>query len=272
MVLAASLGAGSAGAIVGTSSARSRYDTHGPIPAVLNRIDLESSATCERYMWQGVLHERNRATGFRGCDDPDPHEVVAIGDSFTWGVGVRASEAWPALIGSANAGIAGANADDELRMLRDAYDRRPAWISHAHTIVLGVCLNDAMSGGPKPGWYGWRARANSVGLLRRAGLGITFAVENRTAWEHREDMVRLAWEQTAWLVRKLGARPVAITLMTPETGDEQLSRKYERGLRDAGWQVVPHPEVPTPGVVSVWEAHPNAEAHRRFAEAIRGAL
>lgn len=255
-----------ANAAVQMSVPWNRFDALPPVPPELARQPLPSSADCKRYLWQGALHEQNTRTGFRGCADPEPREVVALGDSYTFGMGVQAEQAWPALIGATNAGVPGDNAPEELRTLRKSLAANDPWIGKAKTLVLGVCENDAWDWAVQ--YPRWRKIANQYPLLRRFGLGLTGRVEYQAGWDFYSEPTIASWQMMAELAKSRGIRPLAIVLYTPETGTPALARKMESGLREAGWDVIPHAKVNPPSVVSRWEAHPSAAAHRLFAEAI----
>ncbi len=248
----------------------SRFAALPAPPPDLAWLELESTPTCHRFRWHGVLHE-DGPHGYRGCADPEPRPVVALGDSFTWGHGVRAEEAWPALLGATNLGVRGENATDT----RQRLGRLAPYFERAQTVVLGACLNDTGAAysfddlAKAPLLDRWAER---FALLKRAGYGRSYRRENDLGWRARGEQTVRDWRAISTAARDALARPIAVVLATPETSSRALVRAFEAGLVRAGWEVVPTPRVAAPGVVSRWEAHPNAAAHRAFAAAIRGRL
>ena len=131
----------------GYSSVHQRSETPGlifePKPGASARLQTSDYDTVVRI---------NRY-GMRG-PEPSPPErqdvlrVAAIGDSFTFGMGVEAEEAWPALLQSRlalpgrvvetlNFGVCGYSIDENLAVLEH---KTPAW--KPRVVVLGYFFND----------------------------------------------------------------------------------------------------------------------------------
>jgi lysophospholipase L1-like esterase len=85
-----------------------RSVTHFPVNTVSNRIPNVELG----YVLDPDLHDVD-ANGFRNLSIPDRVDIVAIGDSHTQGINVRAEESWPAVLSRRlnktvyNAGIGG---------------------------------------------------------------------------------------------------------------------------------------------------------------------
>lgn len=137
--------------------------------------------------WHGHLHVRN-ADGMRtlGKYPPKPagvFRILAVGDSLTYGAGVAAEEAWPAVLGRLlgpgfevlNLGVCGAQSEPIAELVRQQFEpaecvystlshaerliakgpRSPAKMCQRYRldpdlIVYGMCLNDLLPNDTPP--------------------------------------------------------------------------------------------------------------------------
>ena len=76
--------------------------------------------------------------------------IVAVGDSFTWGDGVHAEDAWPARLERRANALPGSPPVEVLNWSRRGWNTRTEWLSlerylsrlEPDLVVLGYCLND----------------------------------------------------------------------------------------------------------------------------------
>jgi lysophospholipase L1-like esterase len=231
------------------------------MPAELRAVPVEPPpGTVRAVRWMGRVHA-STAEGFRA--PPAASEVVALGDSYTYGVGVAESEAWPALVGATNLGIPGAQSEDVAAIARTWLPRlRP------RTVVYGVCGNDLLPSGAAQATrtLPWWTAQTRIGLLAGAAwraTGPSF-YEDITA---RGEPARFARDLAAIrdAAAEVGADLVVVVLdVHTETPEAQaLARTIAEAGRSVGVEVL----VPAHGgaPVSRWEGHPDAATHRAYA-------
>jgi lysophospholipase L1-like esterase len=271
------------------------------------RVEVEGARRA--YYWHGKLHV-HRANRMRGLDPfpvktDDTFTVMAVGDSLTLGMGVDATEAWPARLESglseggrarvANLGVCGDQSEDVLRVVGEFLPTL-----NSDLVVYGVCVNDLLPSNereniPKSNWalplpgrvklyfttrvlfFNLMERRYDSFLMRR-GLRPDFIGYVMDGYEERLERFRGDVRRMNALATGAGKPPVmAILLLVANFHDERYPRvlaDMEGALRDAGMTVVESARyLPESAgkymAVSFWEGHPNPEAHRVFAKALR---
>lgn len=256
----------------------------------------------DSFYWQGVLHEKD-SNGFRKLLDHWPKKsertrIMAIGDSFTYGLGVRLSDTYPAqlerLLGDRyevlNVGLPGLNSTQVLRLLEKMTpELKP------DLIIYGMCLNDFLDeredpakgnqpyAPPIPAWLrdplitrtrlgaaldtGYNKLLLTLHLRSTVADDIMSSIETRTTRFERDVEGMNAWA-------KLNNLPPVIGMVLdnlPSKESQRLAHTAEGAMRKAGMQVVPTDNYYAlyggrALVVSPWEGHPSKEAHEIFAE------
>ena len=254
--------------------------------------------------WHGVPHITD-ADGFRRLNgpfpppQPDRFRIVVLGDSMTYGFGVAADWAYPALlqrildrthrIEVINLGVPGAQSTDIARMMaRMVPELRP------NLVLYGMCLNDFLPSGeqetahavgiPLPNWIRLlgveRTRLGRLlddayrNLLVTLGISRDFwddVLKDFSAYQNRfqSDMKDLRRIGDA-----AGLPPVTAIVLDqlPSLGSRghRIATIAEAAFRTAGLNIVPteafyRAQNGRPLFVSRWELHPNEEAHAIFA-------
>lgn len=281
------------------------------MPEALARREVTVPGAHAAWWWQGQLHVFD-AEGFRRTEPFPPRRpgvlrVVAVGDSLTYGYGVAAEEAWPAVLerelGRArpvevlNLGVCGAQSEE----IGGVVERHLAALA-PDLVVYGVCLNDFLPAGRAeyannrawpvsfPGSahleaatrLGALAAAGYDRLLMRLGVRADFTTDIlRGFGGYRERFAR----DVALLNRAVTARglPPVVALVLDQRPDTRgagwrIAQAAEEALRAAGMTVVPAEGYVRANdgrldlVVSRWEGHPGAEAHRIFAAELTRAI
>ena len=272
------------------------------MPEALQRREARVAGATEAYWWQGQLHvfdaDRLRRTTPLPRKTPGTFRIAAFGDSLTYGEGVAAEEAWPAVLEKAlqreyrvevlNLGVCGAQSEDVNRLAE-----RLLPSLDADLVLYGVCLNDFLPSGhgeyrKNRAWsvnlpyayhleYGTRlgglVAAAYDKLLMRVGVRADFATDILRDFHHYQR--RFAGDTAALnrFVTGRGLPPVAALVLnqTPRTSGQEweIGRLAEKHLLSAGMAVIPSDYIRVHSgrdlAVSRWEGHPNAEAHRIFA-------
>lgn len=272
------------------------------LPDELSRREIKIPGAREAYYWQGKLHvfdaDSLRRTTPLPPKAPGIFRIAAFGDSLTYGEGVAAEEAWPAVLERElqreyrvevlNLGVRGFQSEDVRRLaerLLPALD--------ADLVLYGVCLNDFLPSGhvqysKNRAWsvnlpygphleYGTRlgglvATAYDR-LLMRIGVRTDFYTD--ILRDFRDYQQRFAGDTAAKnrFVTALGLPPVTALVLnqSPRTSGQgwQIGQLAERHMLAAGMAVIPADYLRVHSgrdlTVNRWESHPNAEAHRIFA-------
>jgi len=272
------------------------------MPDELNRREVEIPGAREAYYWQGKLHvfdaNRLRRTTPLPPKAPATFRIAAFGDSLTYGEGVAAEEAWPAVLERElqreyrvevlNLGVRGFQSEDILR-----FAERLLPSLDADLVLYGVCLNDFLPSGHNEysknrAWsvnmpygphleydtrLGGLVAAAYDRLLMRIGVRTDFYTDILS--DFRDYQQRFASDTAAKnrLVTARGLPPVTALVLNqaPSTRGQgwQIGQLAERHLLAAGMAVIPadYLRVHSGRDLSVnrWEGHPNAEAQRIFA-------
>ena len=272
------------------------------MPEALQRREAQVTGATEAYWWQGQLHvldaNRLRRTTPLPPKAPGIFRIAAFGDSLTYGEGVAAEEAWPAVLERElqreyraevlNLGVCGAQSADVLRLAE-----RLLPSLDADLVLYGVCLNDFLPSGHgqyrmNRAWsvnlpygfhleYGTRlgglVAAAYDRLLMRVGVRADFATD--ILRDFRNYQLRFAGDTMAMndFVTARGLPPVSGLVLNqfPRTSGQwwQIGQLAEKYLLAAGMAVIPADYLRVHSgrdfSVSRWESHPNAEAQRIFA-------
>lgn len=249
------------------------------------------------YVWQGQQHLRDR-DDFRRLEGPWPVKgarprVLAIGDSYTLGLGIAADEAWPAQLSRIsgdevlNFGHLGWQSDKIAALVRDFFEPVASTVTVAgksvdfagkhlrfgdlkpDRIVWAVCLNDSLGGDDEI--LQWHPYLQShLGIVRLVARRMAPTFEQDL--ERHQDLPRFV-RDVATIARLASDHDVPLTVAVFDNlGMTARVAQAEAAIRAAGVEPM-HFELP-PGdwTVSPTEHHPNAEAHRKFAQAIMRAL
>ncbi len=285
------------------------------IPDEWARRIVQVSGADVAYFWHGKLHLVNQ-WGYRWLLPLAPKgtrpRIAALGDSLTYGYGVAADEAWPAVLEALtgyevlNFGRSGASSEDVVSNARALLEpvecihssMPPELAAHAppmpsrkclpfghvdpDRLLYAVCLNDLL-----PSGIGERSAPNNACTRRfRVCKLAGDAFYRATAPTFEEDvrqrgsLARFARDvrELDRLARSHGLPPVLAMVVSQSPGvHTDLIDAIESTLRDAGLDVIPSARY-TRGhegenwTVSRWEGHPNAAAERRFAETFAAAL
>jgi lysophospholipase L1-like esterase len=273
------------------------------MPEALRRREAQVPGAVEAYWWQGQLHvldeNRLRRTTPLPPKTPGVFRIAAFGDSLTYGEGVAAEDAWPAVLERElqrghrvevlNLGICGWQIEDIRRLAE-----RLLPSLDADLVLYGMCLNDFLPTGrgeyrKNRAWsvnlphgfhleYGTRlgglVAAAYDRLLMKAGVRVDFYTD--ILRDFRSYQKRFAADAATMnrFVTARGLPPVTALVLNqaPATSGKswQIGQLAEQHMRAAGMTVVPAAEYLRAHSgrdlsVSRWEGHPNPEAHRIFA-------
>jgi lysophospholipase L1-like esterase len=272
------------------------------MPEALRRRETQVPGASEAYWWHGHLHvldaDRLRRTTPLPPRAPGVFRIAAFGDSLTYGEGVAAEEAWPAVLERElgaehrvevlNLGVSGSESEDILRLAE-----RLLPSIEPDLVLYGVCLNDFLPSGRREyrnnrAWsfalphgyhleHGTRLGALAVRaydqLLMRLGVRADFFTDILRDFRGYQQRFALDVAALNRLVTARGLPPVVALVLNQSpslTGPGlEIGRLAEGHLRAAGMAVIPAGYIRAHAgrsfAVSRWEGHPNAEAHRIFA-------
>ena len=246
------------------------------IPRELAERPVSVPGATRAYYWQGELHVHDQNQMRRTSPFPPrgaQSRVVAVGDSLTDGYGVASEATYSALIEQAlgvevlNLGVSGNQTAQVLAAIR-------RWVPELQpdVVVYGVCINDFLELQISL----QRSRFLLVNELRRS-FGDTQAELVIRDMSHG----RVRFRREVLEMRRAVAVPlIGMVLVSSDDPDElRIAAIAERLLAEADFTVVPV-ESYLPAIrehrgsltVSRWERHPNAEAHRLYAEALGPAI
>jgi hypothetical protein len=314
MLLTASLTAG----CILIESFLSAYDSKSQkssnilIPKEWKRRSVSVAGASFAYYWHNILHVHDRNHMRRTSPFPpksrDRFRVMVVGDSLTYGYGVREEETYPKQIETIlkknfnvevlNLGVSGYQSEDVLKIVKKFVP-----LLRPDLIIYGVCLNDFLPSGvgqyennlaysfPIPGAVKnflsekthlgrLMGEAYNDGLMK---LGFrndfyTDILEDFKNYQTRfardvKDMNMFA------LDRELPPIIAMVLNQYPELHSKgyQIAMAAERHLANAGMTVIPTEEFykkynGQSMAVSRWEGHPNTKAHKIFADFIAARL
>ena len=265
------------------------------------------------FYWHGKLHLQNpdglRVAGSYQLDE-GAFRIVALGDGFTYGYGVEAEEAYPAVLERSlaghgrvrvyNLGVPGFSSGDYVRLAGQAV--APL---QPHLVILGLCLDDLDMCRPRnrddtswrlplPGFliapFAEETRTGRLWssgfdrLLRLAGLRDDFLPHAMRTFDARLARLRVELVEINRRCVDLMGLPVLAMVLDERPGEfdcdrSRLVRLVERAASDAQMDVLPsepfrrdHAAGRVLLTVSRWEGHPNALAHRLWGEILADAV
>jgi lysophospholipase L1-like esterase len=258
------------------------------------------------YYWHNILHVHDK-NGMRRTTPFPPKldgrfRIMIVGDSFTYGYGVREEETYPMQIESAlnenfnvevlNLGVIGYQSEDVLKIVRKYVP-----LLQPDLIIYGVCINDFLPHGT--GTYrnnmayqfpftkvikNFLSKRTNLGRLIRdtynsvlMRLGLRNDFYEDILKDFKNYQVRFARDvrDMNHFVLNRGLPPIVAMVLDqyPELHSKgyQVAMAAERHLTNAGMTVIPTEEFykkydKQVMVVSPWEIHPNAKAHKIFAD------
>jgi lysophospholipase L1-like esterase len=279
------------------------------MPEAQQRRETQVPGAVEAYWWQGQLHvfdaDRLRRTTPLPAKAPGTFRIAAFGDSLTYGEGVAAAEAWPAVLEGElqpdyrvevlNLGVCGAQSEDVRRLAERLLPRL-----EADLVLYGVCLNDFLPSGRgqyrnNRAWtvnlpygyhleYGTRlgglVAAAYDRLLMRVGVRADFTTDILRDFHNYQRRFAADVAGLNRFVTSRGLPPVVALVLNqqPATSGQawQIGQLAEKLLVAGGATVIPADYLSVYRgrdlTVSRWEAHPSAEAHRIFAGAFLAAV
>jgi len=282
------------------------------IPEEWKRRPVTVPGAQSAYSWHGKLHVHDaqglrRAVPFRPKQE-DRCRIIVLGDSLTYGYGVAEEEAYPRVLEGSlaadyrvevlNLGVSGWQSAN----IASAAEHFVPDLS-PDLVVYGMCLNDFLEASegeetnrsrraypfPLPERFTWEMKSRTLlaeiieerydRLLMLLGLRLDFfddILHGFAGYRNRfaADVARLNATSIG-----AGLPPVVALVVSQSAGKRarQIAAIAERLMDGAGLDV-----VPSAGYleaiggrtlsVSAWEGHPNAEAHRLFAAALRRRL
>jgi lysophospholipase L1-like esterase len=246
--------------------------------------------------WAHGALVRTNSAGMRDRERPRAKpagtlRIAAVGDSFTFGFGVAAEDAYPSVLETLlregappggpryevlNFGVGGYSTQDEALVVRH---KVVEW--EPDLIVLGYVANDPETDPiqplhayyHEPAWWQHShvlrlaAQMRNVADVRRYGGGdyVTYLHRCPEKWRSVVD----AFYDIS-VVAKRREIPVVVAVF-PLPGD--LAQQVERAARDCDFSVVHVPFPHDPAMPSeLADGHPNPYGHRRAAEAIRDVI
>jgi len=274
------------------------------MPVEWQKRDILVPGSKSAHYWHEILFVFDE-NGMRRTEPFPPRRknvcrVVIVGDSLTYGYGVRIEETYPSILAGTlseqgsvevlNLGVSGRASGEILGIVREFVPKL-----NPDIVVYGVCLNDFLPNGvgeystPQVSWIPVRlkvflASRTKVGALVRdsySDLLVALGIQNDFFDDILKDYgsyrSRFARDLKAMndFVTSQGIPPVVSVVLDqyPEYGGRgyRISRFAEEAALEAGMTVVPTEEYYRQHdgermSVSRWEGHPNSRAHKLFAD------
>jgi lysophospholipase L1-like esterase len=275
------------------------------MPKEWERRPTTVPGAAQAFYWQGQLTVKNEYGMRRSEPFPakqaDRFRIMVVGDSLTFGPGVAVEDTYPAVLERElgrdyrvevlNLGIGGYQTENILWVIKTfAPQLQP------DLIVYGVCLNDFLPS--RVGEYRGNAYPFPLPAAVKDFLIRSTLVGQIIAQGYNEFLIRLGLRRDFYgdiladlhgeqkkfeadvramseFNRGLGLPPMVAMVLNqaPRTAGPpwQLAKLAESDLASAGMTVIPVDDYYRQHdraimAVSKWEPHPNAEAHRIFAE------
>jgi len=276
------------------------------MPQEWKRRNVNIPGAFEAYYWHNILHVQNKS-GMRRIG-PFPSKldggfrIMIVGDSLTYGYGVREEETYPKQIEAAlkrdfnvevlNLGVNGMQSEGILKIVR-----KYTLPLQPDLIIYGVCLNDFLP--PHvPDYQNNMAYRFPIpeaiketfsertllgrlvseaynNILMKLGLRNDFYADILKDFKNYQTRFARDVKEMNQFVLDRGLPPVVAIVLNqyPELHSKgyQLAMAAEQHLTQAGMTLIPTGEFynkndKQPMTVSPWEGHPNAEAHKIFAD------
>lgn len=275
------------------------------MPQEWKKRDVKIPGAFEAFYWHDILHVHNKS-GMRRTEPFPPksdHQfrIMIVGDSLTYGYGVREEETYPRQIEAAlktnfnvevlNLGVNGKQSKEILEVVR-----KYTQTLQPDLIIYGVCLNDFLPAHvadyqnnmayrfPMPEaikeilsertFLGRLVSDAYNNILMKLGLRNDFFRDILKDFNHYQTrFARDVKEMNDFaLDRGLPSMVAMVLNQFPELHSKgyQIAMAAEKHLSNAGMEVIPTEEYYKKYdkqlmVVSPWEGHPNAKAHKIFA-------
>ncbi len=258
------------------------------------------------YYWHNILHVHDENQMRRIAPFPPKLDgkfrIMIVGDSLTYGYGVREEETYPVQIEAAlkrnfnvealNLGISGYQSEDVLKIVKQCTP-----LLQPDLIIYGVCLNDFLPSGvgqyqnnmaylfPIPESFKRYFSAKTClgrlvsdaynNVLMKLGLRNDFYTDILKDFKNYQTRFARDVRDMNHFVLDRGLPPIVAMVLNqvPDLNSKgyQIAMLAEGHLKSAGITVIPTEEYyqlygQHKMMVSPWEKHPNAEAHKIFAD------
>lgn len=228
--------------------------------------------------------------------------IIVVGDSLTFGYGVRNEETYPSQIETTlkkkfnvealNLGVSGCQSEDVLKIVREYTP-----LLQPDLIIYGVCLNDFLPSGvreyendmaykfPLPeGMKTFLSERTSIGqlvsrayncLLMDIGLRNDFWTDILKDFKNYQTRFSKDVKTMNEFALSIGLPPIVAMVLNqyPDLNSKgyQIAMAAERHLTNAGMTVISTEKFyrnydKQRMMVSPWEGHPSAKAHKIFAD------
>jgi len=276
------------------------------MPQEWKKKNVKITGAFEAYYWHNILHVHNKS-GMRRIEPFPPKSdrrfrIMIVGDSLTYGYGVREEETYPKQIEAAlktnfnvevlNLGVNGKQSKEILEVIR-----KYTPTLQPDLIIYGVCLNDFLPAHvadyqnnmayrfPIPEaikeTFSERTLLGRLvsdaynNILMKLGLRNDFYADILKDFKNYQTRFARDVKEMNQFVLDRGLPPVVAIVLNqyPELHSKgyQLAMAAEQHLTQAGMTLIPTGEFynkndKQPMTVSPWEGHPNDEAHKIFAD------
>lgn len=258
------------------------------------------------YYWHNILHvhdiNRMRRTKCFPPESDGKFRIIVVGDSLTYGYGVRDEQTYPSQIEAAlkknfrvevlNLGVSGYQSEDVLKIVKKYIP-----LLRPNLIIYGVCLNDFLPSGvgqyendmaykfPLPERIKtFLSERTAVGqlvsraynaLLMHIGLRNDFWTDILKDFDGYQTRFSKDVKSMNDVALSEGLPPIVAMVLNqyPNLNSKgyQIAMIAEKHLTHAGLTVIPTEKFyrdydKQRMIVSPWEGHPNAQAHKIFAD------
>jgi lysophospholipase L1-like esterase len=258
------------------------------------------------YYWHDILHVHDKNHMRRTTPFPPKADgrlrIMIVGDSLTYGYGVREEETYAMQIETAlkrdfavevlNLGVSGHQSEDILKRIKEY-----THLLQPDLIIYGVCLNDFLPSGvseyqnnmaytfPFPEsvkkflvekTHLGRLISNAYNyVFMKLGLRDDFFADILKDFKHYQTRFAQDVKNMNQFAKNMDLPPIIAMVLNQfpalNSNGYQIAMCAERHLTNAGMTVIPTEEFYKKYdrqfmVVSPWEEHPNAKAHKIFAD------
>ena len=285
---------------------KARIEKDIVIPQEWKKRKVSIPGASYAYYWHNILHVHDKNHMRRTTSFPPKSDgrlrIIIVGDSLTYGYGVREEETYAMQIEAAlkrdfdvevlNLGVSGHQSEDILKKVKEYTP-----LLQPDLIVYGVCLNDFLPSGvgqyennmaytfPFPEsvkiflvekTYLGRLISDAYNyVLMKLGLRDDFFGDILKDFMNYQTRFAQDVKNMNQFSKNKGLPPIIAMVLNqfPDLNSKgyQIAMCAERYLTDAGMTVIPTEEFykkyeKQSMVVSPWEGHPNAKAHKIFAD------
>jgi lysophospholipase L1-like esterase len=262
--------------------------------------------TSHAYYWHNILHVHDRNHMRRTSPFPPKSKkqfrIMVVGDSLTYGYGVREEETYPMQIETVlkktfnvevlNLGVSGYQSEDILKIITKYIP-----LLQPNLIIYGVCLNDFLPSGvgqyennmtyrfPLPeGVKAFLVEKTHLGrlvsdaynyVLIKLGLRNDFYADILKNFKNYQTRFARDVKDMNMFVLNRGLPPIVAMVLNqfPDLNSNgyQIAMVAEEHLKNAGMAIISTKDFyqrydKQKMVVSPWEGHPNAKANEIFAD------